>query len=445
MPLRNSSATLSKKLTLYYNNYAMLASVINKIKSAPKEPGCYIFYAGKKPLYIGKAANLRNRLKSYLPAGGRSSSGGKITDIKTETLHKEATKLEYLPLRSEIEALIEESRLIKKLKPKYNIIWRDDKSYHYVYFTREAFPKVFISHQDPKPHTPLAIGSKIGPFTDGEALRIVMKLLRRIYPYCTCFQPHLRDCLNAQIEKCFGVCCKKINIGISDIPKLYRQNIRTIKMILRGQTKKLLKILIDDGEKAALKKIFEHKEFLHQRITNPLRINEFINSQQIRNSLIDALSRVEAYDNSHLSGKEAVGAMTALKKTDGAWQPDKNSYRKFKIKSASTQNDPRMIAEILTRRLNHPEWPYPDLIIIDGGIAQYRAAKKTLLENSHYIYLISFAKPKKLVYGLKPNDEPTPLKELPEAFQKLIELAIYQTHNFVIRYHRRVRQRNFLL
>ena len=126
----------------------MKSSVITKIKSAPKEPGVYIFRSGKKSLplrglplakgegvlYVGKAANLRARLKSYL----------KITDIKTEALHQEATRLDLIPLRSEIEALIEESRLIKELKPRYNVLWRDDKSYHYVYFTREAFPKIFI-------------------------------------------------------------------------------------------------------------------------------------------------------------------------------------------------------------------------------------------------------------------------------------------------------------
>ena len=106
----------------------MRQSIIAIIKSAPKVPGVYLFYQGKTLLYIGKAANLCNRLKSYLPSGRQ---GLKITDSKTESLHNEATNLKLLPLRSEIEALIEESRLIQKLKPKYNIIWRADKSNHY--------------------------------------------------------------------------------------------------------------------------------------------------------------------------------------------------------------------------------------------------------------------------------------------------------------------------
>ena len=105
----------------------MRQAITEKIKGAPKNPGVYIFSSGKTVLYIGKATNLENRLRSYL----------KVTDMKTESLHQEATKLEYLILRSEIEALIEESRLIKELKPKYNILFRDDKSYLYVAITKE--------------------------------------------------------------------------------------------------------------------------------------------------------------------------------------------------------------------------------------------------------------------------------------------------------------------
>src|SRR3989344_5983292 len=155
----------------------MKEAIIQKIKAAPTEPGVYIFRHGKTVLYIGKAANLRARLRSYL----------KINDLKTKSLHEEADNLEYTVLRSEIEALIEESRLIKSLKPKYNILWMDDKTYSYVYFTKENFPRVFIGHNNLKPKLgKLKIGAKIGPFTDGGALRIVLKLLRRSLPYCTC-------------------------------------------------------------------------------------------------------------------------------------------------------------------------------------------------------------------------------------------------------------------
>ena len=416
----------------------MNVNVIEKIKSAPKDPGVYIFYRGNKVLYIGKAANLRARLKSYL----------KITDIKTRSLHEESDRLEYIVLRSDIEALIEESRLIKSLKPKYNIVLRDDKSYSYVVFTKEAFPKVFVSHKNPKVKNLRLKIEMIGPFTDVGALRLVMRLLRRQFPYCTCFQTHFRDCLNAQMGRCAGVCCKKDNTKSN---AGYKKNIRKIKMVLRGQSparnashseaggQKLLKIIKDPKEREALNNIFEHRTYIEAG-------GHAVSEERF---LAD-ITKVECYDNSHLAGKEAVGALTALVKKDNDWQPDKNSYRKFKIKTAPTQDDPRMMGELISRRLNHPEWPYPDLIIIDGGLTQFRAARAALASSkfpvqSLKIKLISFAKPHKLVYGIRNNDIPTPLLELSKELRELIDRAIYQTHSFVIRYHRQVRNKEFLL
>lgn len=439
----------------------MKATIANKIKSAPKEPGVYIFYGNKNVrlprsarndgkrerhfiLYVGKAANLHNRLKSYL----------KITDHKTEALHQEATSLKYITLKSDIEALIEESRLIKELKPKYNVLFSDDKSYSYVAFTRETYSKVFVTHKSlspklyPKPNTRYPI--LIGPFTDGGSLRLVMKLLRRQFPYCTCTQSHLRDCLNAQIGKCLGFCCAKISIPVIARNKMtkqsnnnvrsplrqladrddkkYKQNIKMIKAILKGQSKKLLKSMRDENEKEALENILNHRDYLNESVSS---------TRSGLREEIGFIKRVECYDNSHLTGKEAVGAMTALVKAGNEWLPDKNSYRKFKIKSSATQDDPKMMYEIVSRRLNHPEWPYPDLIIIDGGITQYNAALRAQRENemAKNIKIISFAKPNQKILGI---ENPTP------ELKKVVQKAIYQTHNFVIRYHRQIRRKEFI-
>lgn len=469
------------QLTIIYNFAVMKSSIIEKVKGAPKNPGVYIFRSKKEVLYVGKAANLRNRLKSYL----------KITDAKTQSLDEEATKLDYISLRSEIEALIEESRLIKELRPKYNILWRDDKSYLYAAFTKEKFPKIFITHKNPKAKQLKFKTELVGPFTDNGALRLVMKLLRRYFPYCTCLRPHFRDCLNAQIGKCLGFCCQKSSLilrssdkGAGD-SKTYQKNIRMIKIILRGQSqevkirlpqndpngristswqsKKLLEILSEGKEREALEKIFEHKEFIaaepvasrKQRAFAPAanaaslsaisRSENNDNERTKRNRLRDVpanqpsplltnIQKVECYDISNFAGKEAVGAMTSLVKKDGVWQADKNSYRKFKIKLSPTRDDPRMMYEVVSRRLKHPEWPYPDLIIIDGGITQYRAALKAQSEvpEAKNIKITAYPKPQKTLLGW-PN--------APEEILKLAERAIYQTHNFVIRYHRKVRQK----
>lgn len=452
----------------------MKSTVIEKIKGAPKEPGVYIFRGKAGVLYVGKAANLRNRLKSY----------SKIADLKTQSLHEEATDLSLIILRSEIEALIEESRLIKKLKPKYNVLWRDDKSYLYVYFTKEDSPKIFIGHAKPRgiKNQELGIRGRIGPFTDGAALRIVMKILRRYFPYCTCLPAgrpasgHLRDCLNAQIGKCLGFCCKKNQGKIAASPRdseasrnderEYRRNIKMIKAVLRGQSKKLFKTLTDEKERWALEKIFEHRPYIltegivsqkqrtfapAAKVASPSAIyrssqteNERTNLNRLRDVPTNQslppqnINRVECYDNSNFAGKEAVGAMTALVKKDGVWVSDKNSYRKFKIKFAPTRDDPRMMYEIVSRRLRHPEWPYPDLIIIDGGITQYHAALKAQSEvpEAKNIKITAYPKPQKILLGWP---------DAPEEIKKLAEQAIYQTHNFVIRYHRQVRNKQFLL
>ena len=364
--------------------------VSKKIKTAPQIPGVYIFYKNSLPLYIGKASNLKSRLQSYL----------KITDIKNKILDKEANKLKLIKLRSPVEALITEANLIKTLKPQYNVLWRDDKNYFYVGFTKERFEKVFITHQ-PKD---LEV---IGPFTDGKAIRLFLKILRRQYPYCTCLQTHLRSCLNAQIGNCLDYCCarRSFSEGGLHYDAQYSKNIKIIKQILMGKKMNILNKIIKSSESWAFENIYEHIPFLNT------------------NNAEKAFQKIECYDISHFSGKEAVGAFTVLVNKNGSWESDGNQFRKFKIKNTNTRNDPQMISEILSRRLNHPEWPYPNLIIIDGGITQYNAAKKI----AGNLPLISFAKPNKKVFGKT---------DLPK---EVIEKAIEQTHRYVLSFHRHLR------
>ncbi len=392
----------------------MQPDLVSKIKHAPKEPGVYIFSKGEDVLYVGKASNLRNRLKNYLA----------VTDIKTKSLHAEADKLETITLRSNIEALIVESNLIKTLKPKYNVLFRDDKNYFYVAITKERFPRVRIVHQFTEPGA-----EYIGPFTDGNAIKIVLRILRKSFPYCTC-KPHLRVCLNAQIGNCPGYCCNKTATADAKEVRTYKRNIAKIRNVLTGKDRKYIRTLEDPYSLLVLEKIWQHQPYLETE-------HEF-----------SYLKRVECYDNSHLSGKEAVGAMTAWKKDGGVWTADKSLWRKFKILGSYTEDDPRMMEEVVSRRLNHPEWTYPDMIIIDGGITQYRAALRALkkMQKVHpqtkSIQVISFAKPEEQVYGIKTT--PVPMVSLPEPMQRLILLADQNTHNFVIRYHRSVRRRAFL-
>src|SRR3989338_5776622 len=254
----------------------MLATITNKIKSASKNPGIYIFYQNKIPLYIGKASNLKNRLQSYL----------KITDFKTEALHRETDNLKIISLRSNIEALIVESKLIKELKPKYNILWRDDKNYFYVAITKEKFPKIFITHQPQR-----LKADYIGPFTDGNSLKIILRLIRRFIPYCTC-KPHLRLCLNSQINNCPGYCCNKQITAIKQQITDYKKNITKIKNILTGKDKKFIRQLKDPYELLILEKIWEHEPYLEPN-------NKQQDKQQTNDKFnFTSYSHIECYDNS---------------------------------------------------------------------------------------------------------------------------------------------------
>ncbi len=362
----------------------MRSDLEQKIKKAPQTPGVYIFYKNLNPLYIGKASNLKNRLQCYL----------KITDIKNKILNEEANKLKLIKLRSPVEALITEAGLIKALKPRYNILWRDDKNYFYIAFTKEKFEKIFITHQ---PNNLEAIG----PFTDGKAIRLFLKILRRKYPYCTCYKTHLRSCLNAQIGNCLDYCCRENAVPDNQ----YLKNIKIIKQMLAGKKMTALNKIIKPSELWAFENISEHIPFLDA------------------NNAEKTFQKIECYDISHFSGKEAVGAFTVLVNKNGDWEADRNQFRKFKIKNTNTRNDPQMISEILSRRLNHPEWPYPNLIIIDGGITQYNAAKKI----AGNLPLISFAKPNKKIFGKT---------DLP---REIVERAIEQTHRYVLNFHRHLR------
>lgn len=415
-----------------------------KVKNAPKTPGVYIFYERQNPLYVGKAANLRNRLQSYVnPPHNRVMWGVKGADSKSERLREHATHLKLLPLRSEIEALIEEAKLIKTLDPPYNILWRDDKSYFYAAFTNDTFPRIFVTHKNLLPATSsLPPTNFIGPFTEGRALKLVLRMLRRNFPYCTCPRPHLRLCLNAQIGNCSGFCCitgnRQNKISAEQI-KRYRTNIGAIKNFLCGKPLKKFTENLKPEEREALKKILAHREFLEN----------FDSENTTRPSPIIATRfLIEGYDISHLAGREAVAGMTAWEFSaegeGGMLRARKEFWRKFIIRTAKPADDPAAIAETVIRRLNHPEWPYPDMMIIDGGLIQLNAARKIVKKFgiSKKIRVISFAKPGQLVYGLEKN--PERLDEAPLEFRKIIPKVIAETHNFAIRFHRERRRKYFL-
>jgi excinuclease ABC subunit C len=390
-----------------------------KISSLPKTTGVYCFKKDGELLYIGKAVNIQERVKQHKELLGL------------------AEQLGYIKTNSEIEALLLEAKLIKKHQPKYNIVWRDDKNYFYVEITKEEFPRVLITHQPGRGET----SSIIGPFVEGRSLKRTLTYLRRVFPYYTAKKHPLGNCLWCSLNLCPGPLPDK---------EEYQKNIRNLTAVLEGRSKIVLKNLKREMKQASASRAYEKAAGLRDRIVSLEKVMSYsrviepswLNLTEVRPRPIGGwdFKRIEAYDVSNIQGKEATGSMVVFKNN----KPDKSQYRKFKIKVQGKPNDIAMLKEILNRRLKHKEWPLPDLILIDGGKAQFNAAK-SILSRSHLgkIGVVAIAKKKNELY-LEGKKKPVLLKSLPREIFNLILQLRDEAHRFAITYHKKLRNKNLI-
>jgi excinuclease ABC subunit C len=416
----------------------------NKISKIPPLTGAYCF-KNKKILYIGKAVNIQERVKNHFQQPG----------FREDILLDKTKKVGFIKTDSEIEALVLEAKLIKKYQPKFNVIWRDDKNYFFVKRTNEDFPQVFITHQIKNKN------NYIGPFVDGKALKQTLKILRKIFPYRSCKHLPKKPCLWYQLDRCPAPCILSSGAG-SQIPsaktKIKREvkaNVKIIFEILKGRKNEVLRKLKkemkavsknQDFEKAsslrdkifALERAISHsqipifEEIGHEKKDAIIKWAETQKNLQKLFKTKKSFSRIEAFDISNIQGQEATGSMVSF--FEG--EPNKNSYRKFKIKIQGKPNDVAMIKEVIGRRLNHKEWPYPDLMLVDGGISQFNAARSVIKNKNILIAAISktenklFIKKGKVIF----------LKTLSRKIFNLILQLRDEAHRFAIAYHKKLRQ-----
>lgn len=340
-----------------------------KARLAPKEPGIY-FWLGKKQevLYVGRATSLKNRLSQYFQ---------KNIDSRIKEMVDLAINIKFEETDNLLEAIILESKNIKKYWPKYNIKDRDDRSFIYLVLAKTDFTKpLIIRGRDLGKFNSKQVDI-FGPYQSLYLLQNALRLIRRIFPYSLCQIASGKACFDYQIGLCPGACIGIINA--SD----YRKNIDSIRLLLSGKKKALIKKLIKD---------------------NPDKINSLKHLQDV--SLLtqesdlsqDNSFRIEAYDISHHAGKESYASMVVFENGEA----NKNEYRLFKIKEAPEGDDERALLEALTRRFNHSEWLRPDLILIDGGSPQISFLTKRLAKeniNTPFIGLSKLAGDK-LVFSL---------------------------------------------
>jgi len=330
-----------------------------KLLKAPNAPGVYFWLDRKGTvLYVGRATNLKNRLSQYFQ---------KNLESRIAEMVGAAKDLRWQVCDSLLEAIILEAKNIKDFWPKYNVVDRDNRSFIYIVIPSGNYPKpIIIRGQDLKkfPETKAKV---FGPYQSRTLISNALRLIRPIFPWGNCAPQSGKACFDYQIGLCPGSCIEAIT------PAAYQKNINNLAMLLAGERTRLLKKLSKQNPNQA-------RALKHLQDVSLLAKEDNLTTKK--------LNRIEGYDISHLSGGESYGSMVVFSNGEA----DKNEYRLFKIKSAPAGDDERALAEVLLRRLAHPEWTRPNLIMIDGGAPQISYLTKILTKQNINIPLVGISK-----------------------------------------------------
>jgi excinuclease ABC subunit C len=417
----------------------MQSQGLKKLKM-PDKPGVYFFLASPKSgmkagkdstiLYIGKATSLKSRVRSYFGKDLIATRGPIILDMVFR-----AKDIKWQETDSVLEALILEANLIKKHQPYYNTKEKDDKSFNYVGITKparnathsvaggELLPKVVVVRGrvlDKK-----MFSDVYGPYPNGNQLKEALKIIRKIFPFYDDKSKNYKE-FYRQIELAPN----------TEKREEYVRNIRNIKLFLSGKKSKIITDLKREMKTLAKEQKFEQANSVKRQIFALEHINDvsLIKSDNISVPSAETF-RIEAYDIAHMSGKNMVGVMTVVE--DG--NVNKNEYRKFKIRTQSGSNDTGALLEVLERRLSHPEWRYPNLIVVDGSTAQVNTAEKLLKRVGMSTPVVAVTKDERHRARDIKGD-----KDIVRKYEKEILLANSEAHRFAIKYHKDMRNKNFL-
>jgi len=401
-----------------------------KINSLPDACGVYLFKdASGKIIYVGKAKSLRKRVRSYF---------GRLLDAKTQLLVAKIEDLEYRLTSSESRAELLEASLIKEHLPHYNVSFKDDKSFPLIRISDEKFPLLSVVRNKNRPAHDRSV--YFGPYTDPRLLRQAIKMIRKVFGFRSCKALPKQPCLYYRLKLCPAPCAGKIS------PGQYKSIIKQIRMFLESKYEELSDQLRRQMHSAAQEKRYEDAASLRDRIEAlaMFRGEEAFDSREELNILKRALQlkklpeRIEAFDISNISGKEACGSMVAFYRG----KPDKNNYRRFRIKGVEGIDDYAMLREVVRRRYRRvieEGLPFPDLVLIDGGKAHLAAASGQISTLGIDLEIASIAKERENIYTTG-RRAPLNLQKYPQALN-LIRRVRDEAHRFAINYHHLLRKK----
>lgn len=400
-----------------------------KILSAPDSPGVYLMRdRWGQVLYVGKAKALKKRLFNYLLRN---------RDRKTQTLMAKVVDIELRLTPNEAMALLLEFKLIHEFNPRYNISFKDDKSFPFVRISREEFPSIQVTRKKDDP-----AGRYLGPYTNTKLLKNALKIIRLEFAYRSCRCLPKQSCIYYRINLCSAPCTGKIN------RKEYRRIIDNIILILKGRGDLLIRKLTKLMQDKSLARDFEAAARIRDQIIILSRMSAQSDNSSCKNglellarslNLKNLPARIEGFDISNISGKQAVGAMVSF--YNG--QADKNNYRRFRIKSFAKIDDYKMLAEVVRRRytrLLKEKKALPDLLLIDGGKGHLLTALAELKALNLHIPLVSITKEKENIYSSQPGKLTVVLTKDGAALN-LIRRIRDEAHRFALAYHHLLRKK----
>ncbi len=424
-------------------------AIQEKLKTLTDAPGCYLMRdRDGKIIYIGKAASLRKRVQSYFRKQTQRTASPKIRSL----IHS-IEDFDIVVLKSEAEAILTEGKLIKEYRPHYNTLWKDDK----------RFTMIRVDVQYPFPTlAKCRIKKKDGasyfvPYTSGMAAKVTLEFLERRFGLRRC-RPREPDvdtykhCSNDIIANCSAPCIGKVS------PEAYRERVEEACAFLRGERMEMLKELRAEMKAVAIEQRFEEAAalrdmlaHLHQAVKEKAKVckSPKMKQDEARLGLTELKNQlqltveprvIECFDISNISGTNSVASMVCA--MDGV--PYSNRYRRVRIKTVEGADDPRSMAEVVRRRYSRllkENKPLPDLVMVDGGITQLRAAKAELMRlGLDALPIVGLAKRyEELVWDSEYNSGNLFLPRHSAGLMVVTRLRD-EAHRFAITYHRELRR-----